>query len=113
MLPGFCAEEVTVERAPLSPSRGASVRDWARASAHTVRGCSVQPASTSTDREGRAAHAASDAVLYAPPAADVAAGDRVTDSAGRAWLVDGEPMAWASPTGAVSHVQCNLRRWVG
>ena len=49
-LPSFCRETVTVLRAPLVDQRGTKVRDWSAAESHRVPGCSVQFASTTTDR---------------------------------------------------------------
>lgn len=112
MLPSFCRETVTVSRAPLAPVRGSRERDWSKKEDHYLTGCSVQPVSsaeaTGEAREGTSVAAA----LYAPPGADVAVGDRVT-SAGQTFEVVGSPLSISSPTGAVSHVRCDLARYVG
>lgn len=112
-LPSFCADAVTVRRAPLAESRGTEARDWPRAQSHEVAGCSVQFGSTSQDRgDARGLAASGSATLYAPPGSDIQAGDRVS-----CWLgefeVDGEPMPRKSPTGAVSHTAAQLSRWRG
>lgn len=113
MLPSFCKDVVTVVRPGSKVLRGATVPDWDAATSHEVRGCSVQPASSATVMGDQRVNAVqSGATLYAPPAADVAAGDRV-EFEGRAWSVDGEPQAWRSPTGRVSHVIVSLRDWRG
>lgn len=112
MLPSFCRETVEVWRAPLAESRGTEERDWKRAASHSVAGCSVQFASTSTDRGEPRDAVSSSATLYAPPGADVATGDRVSCALGEFW-VEGQPMPRVSPTGAVSHVECSLSRWMG
>ena len=111
-LPSFCRETVAVLRAPLVDSRGTVERDWARAASHVVRGCSAQPSSTSTGRGEPRSAVSEDAVLFAPPGSDVMEGDRVTCRLGT-FVVDGEPMAWESPTGAVSHLRAALRSWRG
>ena len=111
-LPSFASETVTVIRAPLVDSRGTKERDWANAEAHEVAGCNVQPSSTSTDRTDPREASSYDAVLYAPIGADIKAQDRISCSLG-AFSLDGEPLAWESPTGAVSHVECRLSRWEG
>lgn len=113
MLPSFCREAITVSRAPLALSRGASERDWGSADKRYVTGCSVQFSGTSANRgEARSGATSSDAVLFAPPGADIRAGDRIECTAGE-FAVEGEPMPRTSPTGAVSHVECPLSRWRG
>lgn len=111
-LPSFCTEAVTVRRAPLAEARGALERDWSRAASHEVAGCAVQAASTSSDRGDPRDATSTAATLFAPPGADVEAGDRLECSLG-AFAVEGEPMPRVSPTGAVSHVECALHRWRG
>lgn len=111
-LPSFCRETVEVLRALPVASRGAQERDWLQATSHDVAGCSVQFGSTSTDRGEPREAVSSSAVLYAPPGADVKAGDRVSCAYGE-FSVEGEPMPRVSPTGAVSHVECSLARWEG
>lgn len=111
-LPSFCRETVTVLRAPLVDQRGTKVRDWSQAVEHYVTGCSVQFASTMTNR-GEPREAVSDtATLFAPPGADIKAGDRLSTSMGE-FAVEGHPMPRVSPTGAVSHVECSLAWWGG
>lgn len=111
-LPSFCKETIQVSRAPLVRSRGTSERDWASAKTHEVAGCSVQFGSTSTDRTDPRDAIDSTAALFAPPGADILAGDRIACASG-VFAVQGEPMPRTSPTGAVSHVECALERWEG
>lgn len=112
MLPSFCRETVTVRRAPMVAARGTGERDWSAAESHYVTGCSVQPSSTSTEA-GEPRYAASDSyALFAPPGSDIRRGDRIECVAG-SFDVDGNPMAFESPSGAVSHVRCQLSRWEG
>lgn len=111
-LASFCSETVSVIRAPLIDVRGTRERDWSRAAAHGVAGCSVQPSSTSTDR-GDAREASSESVtVYAPPGADIEEGDRIVCRLGE-FAVDGIPQRWESPTGAVSHTVVQASRWRG
>ena len=112
MLPSWCKTTVTVRRAPLVDSRGTKVRDWSAYVEHEVTGCSVQPASSATAWTDQRQPVTYDAVLYAPPGADVEDGDRIV-YAGATYAVDGAPMPWASPTGAIDHVQANLVTWRG
>ena len=110
MLPRWCSDAVTVRRAPYKEQRGTRVRDWENATEHTVEGCSVQPASTSTQWTDPRQALTVRAVLYAPPGADIVEGDRI-DFAGASYALDGAPLEWRSPTGAVSHVQAQLVDW--
>lgn len=112
MLPSWCTDAVTVERAPLVTTNGRTERDWAIAQTHVVGGCSVQTTNTNANLADPSAVAGVDVTLYAPPAADIADGDRITWG-GRQFVIDGVPYAWTSPTGRVSHVQARLVAWAG
>lgn len=112
MLPSFCRETVTVARAPLSASRGTAERDWGLVARHEVRGCSVQPTSTSQAVGEPRPGVSVAATLLAPLGADIAAHDRVECSLG-SFRVVGAPLAVASPTGALSHVRAQLSREEG
>jgi len=110
MLPSFARESVTVERAPLVDSRGTKVRDWAHSVAAEVGGCNVQPVSSSVSWNDPAQAVTVRARLFAPPSADIQAGDRITYN-GAQYAIDGNPHAWKSPTGAVDHIECALIDW--
>lgn len=116
MLPSFCRETVMVVRPGVRQARGTTMPDWTKSQRHEIAGCSVQTSTTSMDMDGREQTSLAGA-LYAPPFADVRAGDRIewTDPMGveHKFIVDGEPMPWASPTGRVSHVQARLSEWRG
>lgn len=111
MLPSFCKECVTIRRAPLIERRGSTVRDWDNYTTHTISGCSVQPASTSSNEE-RAEQVTERAELYAPPGANVETGDRV-EVGGIVYDIDGAPYTWKSPTGRVTHLHAHLIEWSG
>ena len=112
MLPSWCKQTVTVLRAPMRTVGARTERDWANAQPHTVPGCSLQQTGTSTGFGAVDAVATADAVLYAPPNADIADGDRV-EFGGAIYVVDGIPSNCQSPTGRVSHVQARLSKWAG
>lgn len=116
MLPSWCQDAVSVVRPAQREQRGTVVPDWANAQTHALAGCSVQLPTTSMTLDGRE-QTAMRGTLYAPPASDVRAGDRIvwTDPMGieHSFLVDGEPMPWTSPTGRVTHVQARLAEWRG
>lgn len=116
MLPSFCTDVVTVVRPAHVSQRGTVVPDWANAQRHSIRGCSVQLPHTSMSLDGRQ-QTDLRGTLYAPPTADIEAGDRIvwTDLMGKAHdlAVVGAPMPWASPTGRVTHVQAAIEEWGG
>lgn len=112
MLPSFCDDAVTVKRARLVERRGTIVPDWSDPQEFELRGCSVQPGSTSRDFDGRAVQVTEDWTLFAPPGSDIEAGDRIVWR-GRTFETDGAPMPWESPTGRVSHVWARLAEWRG
>lgn len=112
MLPSFFRTTVTVERAATTQQRGTTVRDWAHSTTHQVGGCSVQPVATATAWGEVAQPATYDAVMFAPPGADIQEGDRVT-ARGVTYHVEGMPLPWESPTGAVDHVEARLVTWRG
>lgn len=107
---GWRLVTVRVTRPGTKASRGATVADWDSATTRDVGGCWVGNPSTSADqaREGRDANVR--ATLYAPPGADVMAGDRVT-YAGVDYAIDGEPLPYPSPLGGVDHIECPLVDW--
>lgn len=112
MLPSFARAAIVRYRAPYIEQRGTRVRDWSQAQALGITGCSLQPGAGSTDWGDDRHAAAADAVLYAPPGADIADGDRI-EFRGSVWAVDGIPVQWESPTGAVDHVEARLMTWRG
>lgn len=111
MLPSWANDVITVRRPAMVERRGTTVPDWANAQTHAVSGCSVQLPTTSMSLDGRTATEIAGAV-YAPPNSDVMAGDRIEFN-GAAYLVDGEPMPWKSPTGRVSHLHVRIVAWRG
>ena len=112
MLPSFCKDTVTVKRAALVDSRGTKVLDWSNPTTKTVKGCSVQPSTSTRDFDGRTLQVSEEWVLYAPPGSDIEAGDRIEWN-GLTFEINGSPMPWQSPTGRVSHVWARLAEWSG
>ena len=112
-LPRWCSDVVTVLRPAMVTRRGVQVPDWTSPTPHTEAGCSIQDSATATDfSTAQRDPITSDAVLFAPPTADVKDGDRVTLGE-RTWVVDGVPYVRKSPTGRVSHKQAKLKEWRG
>ena len=112
MLPSFASQEITVVH-PVWTTDARNVRkpDYGPAAGRTpVPGCSVQPgASPELVTDGRDTTAIRWTVL-APPSIVVEATDAV-EYRGRLYKVDGEPMVWDSPTGALDHVALFLIDW--
>jgi len=110
MLPSFCQDSVDVWRAPYIDSRGTKVRDWAHAVKHTVSGCSFQYRSTEQEWTDARQAVTVRARLYMPFGSDIEVDDRI-DYENHSYAVNGAPMAKKSPTGAVSHIVCDLVDW--
>lgn len=96
----------------ITDGHGNTVPDWSQPPAELpIGGCSVQPAATAEVLTSR------DTVqdqwtVWAPRFADITASDRVRWR-GIDYEVLGQPAAWDSPTGALSHQQFNMQRWEG
>lgn len=112
MLPSFATQTITIVRPGWSVD-GRNVRrpDYgAGAVRAVVPGCSVQPgASPEVIAAGRSTVTIRYTVL-APPSVVVEAADGV-EYGGKLYAVDGEPLRWPSPTGALDHVQLLLIDW--
>lgn len=111
-LPAWATDSVVILRFAEITSRGSTIRDWTKASETTVSGCSVQPASTSLSLDGRVLGVTDGWTAYIPPGTDVKEGDRIKFN-NEIYEINGAPRAWNSPTGAVSAIQLNLKRWSG
>ena len=113
MLPTFCSQEVTRIRPGTRELRGSTLPDWSedKVTTVTIKGCSVQPASTSLSQDGRVLGISEGWTAYLPEGSDVQAGDRIVFD-GDTYEINGEPKKW---TGAFtrSHIQLNLIRWGG
>lgn len=113
MLPtSICHDSVTVKRARLVDRRGSMVPDWTNPEESTLSGCSFQRRTTAQDRNGRVLQVTNGAVLYAPPNADIRAGDRI-EFGSATYEVDGAPMPQRGATGALSHLEITLANWSG
>ena len=112
MLPTWATHAVTIIRPATTTSRGTTIPDWTHATETSVSGCSVQPAATSLSQDGRVLGIEDGWTAYIPPGTDVKEGDRVKWN-GDVYVINGAPRAWTSPTGRVTHIALNLRRWSG
>lgn len=112
MLPSFCQQSITVIRPGTKTLRGSTVPDWENSKSTTLGGCSVQPATSSLDTDGRVLGIEDGLTVYVPNGSDVQAGDRI-EYDGETYEIYGEPRVWVSATGLRNHIQLNLRRYVG
>ena len=112
MLPTWVRQSITRIRPGSRTLRGSPVPDWGNADRLTISGCSVQPAATSLSQDGRVLGISESWTLYAPPGADLQAGDRI-EFDGEIYAINGVPKRWVSATGALDHIQAELRRWDG
>jgi len=108
----FWKQSVTRKRPGTTTERGQTVPDWSNASSLIIKGCSVQPATTSLDQDGRILGITDGFTAYLPAGSDVIAGDHIIFN-GKEYTIDGEPRPWLSPSGRVDHIQLNLMRWQG
>ena len=111
MLPSFCKQEITRIRPGEKESRGSTIPDWSKATELVIKGCSVQPATTSLSQDGRVLGIAEGWTAYLPEGSDVKAGDRIRFE-GEIYTISGEPKKWTA-AGRLSNIQLNLMRWQG
>lgn len=113
MLPSFCHQEITRVRPGITTSRGSVIPDWSpeKVSTLVIKGCSVQPATTSLSQDGRVLGINEQWTAYLPAGSDVKAGDRIIFE-GQPYTINGEPKTWTAPS-TRSHIQLNLTRWEG
>lgn len=113
MLFPFCNQSITVVRPGQKTVRGSVVPDWEHTSDPvTIGGCSVQPASTSLSEDGRILGLMDGLTVYVPDGADVQPGDHI-EVDGETYEINGAPRRWQSPTGSISNIQLNLKRYSG
>lgn len=72
----------------------------------------MQPASTSLTEDGRVLGISDLYTLFAPPDADIEAGDRIRFD-GKVYQIDGDIRVQPSATGHLDHIQTTLRRYHG
>lgn len=113
MLPSFCNQEIKRIRPGTKEVRGSIIFDWSAEAVTelTIKGCSIQPASTSLSQDGRVLAISEQMTAYLPEGSDVRAGDRIVFE-GNTFEINGDPKAWAAPFSR-SNIQLNLTRWEG
>ena len=111
MLPSFCNDTVVRIRPATTESRGSTIFDWSNATVKEIRGCSMQPASTSLSQDGRVLGIQDEYTLFAPPEADIEAGDRIRFK-DKVYTIQGDVRVQPS-AGRLEHIQVTLRRYSG
>lgn len=112
MLPSFFQQDITVIRPGTTTSRGSTVYDWTKTTTHSITGCSVQPASTTLDINGRVLGISEGLTAFIPYDSDVQEGDRIVYD-GDTYTIEGVPQPSISPTGSISSIKLHLKRWEG
>lgn len=112
MLPSFCKDTVKRIRPGTKDSRGSAIPDWDTATTVEIKGCSMQPASTSLSQDGRVLGITDTYTLFAPPDADIEAGDHI-EFRGKVYEIDGDVRIQPSATGRLDHLNITLRRYQG
>ncbi len=117
MLPSFCKDSVIRIRPGTKDSRGSLIPDWDNATRAKIKGCSMQPASTSLSEDGRVLGISSTYTLFAPPDADIRPGDHIVYHhpicGDLEYEIDGDVPFQPSATGRLDHLRITLKRYQG
>ena len=112
MMVSFATKTVTRIRPGTITERGTTYPDWDNTDDLDIPNCVVTWNSTTLNQEGRILGISDNQVLYAPLTADIKAGDRIRYGT-NVYEIEGDPMDWNSPTGALDHYVINLKRYEG
>lgn len=113
MLPSFCKDTVMRIRPTTTQSRGSTILVYEETSSNTllIGGCSMQPASTSLSEDGRVLGITDTYTLFAPPDADIEAGDRIKFK-DKVYTIQGDVRIQPA-AGRLDHIELTLRRYSG
>lgn len=113
MLPSFCNQTVTRIRPGTTTSRGSTIFSWDsdKISTKNISGCSMQPATTSLTTDGRVLGISDTYTLFAPPDADIQAGDRIQYGT-KVYEIDGDVRVQPAAQ-RLEHIEITLRRYYG
>ena len=112
MLPSFMNQTVIRIRPGTKESRGSTIPDWDNATVTDILRCSMQPSGTSLSQDGRVLGITDTYTLFAPPDADIEAGDRIKYR-GKTYQIDGDVRIQPSATGRLDHLNITLKRYQG
>lgn len=117
MLPSFCKDTVKRIRPGTKDARGSTIPDWSTATTKEIKGCSMQPAGTSLSQDGRVLAVSDTYTLFAPPEADIRAGDHILYHhpicGDQEYEIDGDVPFQPSATGRLDHLRITLKRYQG
>ena len=108
----FFNKTVTRIRPGSITERGITYPDWDNTSELQIDNCVVTWQGTTLSQDGRIMGISDTKMLYAPLDADFKAGDRIRYGT-KTYEIDGDPMDWESPTGALNHFEIPLKRYEG
>lgn len=111
MLPSFCTDTVTRIRPGTVEVRGSVIPDWEHVSTKVIKGCSMQPATTSLSTDGRVLGLLDAYTLFTPPDADIKAGDHIAFN-GQEYEIDGDVRVQPAALN-LQHIEIRLRRYEG
>lgn len=111
MLPSFLRDTIVRGRPGTTEVRGSVIPDWDNVDEKVITGCSMQPASTSLSTDGRVLGISDGYSLFAPPDADIKAGDRIWFK-GQIYEIDGDVRVQPAPL-SLEHLEIRLRRYEG
>lgn len=112
MLPSFCRDTVIRIRPGKKEVRGSLIFDWNNVSTAEIKGCSMQPASTTLSQDGRVLGITDTYTLFAPPNANIEAGDHIQFH-DKVYEIDGDVRVQPSATGRLDHLNITLKRYQG
>lgn len=112
MMVSFATKTVVRIRPGTITERGTTYPDWENATEENIPNCVLAWNDTSMNQEGRVLGIGDSRVLYAPLTADIKEGDRIRYGT-KTYEIEGDPMDWESPTGALDHYVINLKRYEG
>lgn len=117
MLPSFCKDTVIRIRPGKKESRGSTIPDWSKSTRAEIKGCSMQPSSTSLSTDGRVLAISDTYRLFAPPDADIREGDHIIYHhpvcGDLEYEIDGSVPFQPSATGRLDHLNITLKRYQG
>lgn len=91
--------------------RGSAIPDWSDPDVKEIGGCSMQPATTTLSQDGRVLGILDEYTLFAPPGADIKAGDRIEYN-GQVYAIDGDVRIQPAAL-RLEHIEIRLRRHAG
>lgn len=112
MLPSIMNQTVVRVRPGTKESRGSTIPDFDNVKKINISRCSMQPASTTLSQDGRVLGITDTYTLFAPPDADIVAGDYI-EYHDLLYQVIGDVRVQPSASGRLDHLNITLKRYQG